>query len=113
MGRFDHLATRPARGPRDLLRWKLLDRLSGRTTKDPGGFVTPSRSHDRALVESGAAQLTWLGHASFLLTLGGRHMLGAPGGLAFDAGEGDPPNSFRPSTRHDYPLLKLRQSLPC
>src|SRR5580692_7413673 len=99
MGRFDHLATRPIRGPRDILRWKVLDAIAGRNRKDPGGYTTPRREPDRSLVDGSAAQLTWIGHASFLLTLGGkrtlvdpifRHRLGpvarlAPPGLAIDA----------------------------
>ncbi len=64
MGRFDHLATRPARGPRDIFKWKVLDALAGRNRKDPGGFVTPRRDPDRALVEGTAPQLTWIGHAT-------------------------------------------------
>ena len=78
MGRFDHLATRPARGPRDILRWKVLDALAGKNRKDPGGFVTPRREPDRALIDGGAPQLTWIGHASFLLTMGGKRILVDP-----------------------------------
>jgi len=99
MGRFDHLATRPARGPRDILRWKVLDALSGKNRQDPGGYATPRREPDRALVDGTVAQLTWIGHATFLLTLGGkrilidpifRHRLGpiarlAPPGIDIDA----------------------------
>jgi N-acyl-phosphatidylethanolamine-hydrolysing phospholipase D len=75
VGRFDDRATRPARGPADMLRWKVLDALAGKNRKDPGGFTTPRREPDRGLIASGAAQLTWLGHASFLLTLGGKRIL--------------------------------------
>jgi L-ascorbate metabolism protein UlaG (beta-lactamase superfamily) len=78
MGRFDHLATQPARGPKDMLRWKVVDAIAGRNRKDPGGFVTPVRAPDRALVDGGAAQLTWIGHASFLLTLSGKRILVDP-----------------------------------
>jgi L-ascorbate metabolism protein UlaG (beta-lactamase superfamily) len=99
MGRFDHLATRPMRGPRDILRWKVVDAVAGRNRKDPGGYTTPRREPDRSLVDGSAAQLTWIGHASFLLTLGGkrilvdpifRHRLGpvarlVPPGIAIDA----------------------------
>ncbi len=99
MGRFDHLATSPARGPKDMLRWKVVDALAGRNRKDPGGFVTPRRAPDRALIDAGAPQITWIGHASFLLTLGGKRILVdpifrtrlgpvarlAPPGLALDA----------------------------
>jgi L-ascorbate metabolism protein UlaG (beta-lactamase superfamily) len=70
MGRYDNIAT-PYRGLGDFLRWQVVDRKR----KDPAGFVTPTRSYDRELVASGAASLTWIGHASFLLTLGGKRML--------------------------------------
>jgi L-ascorbate metabolism protein UlaG (beta-lactamase superfamily) len=75
MGRFDHLATRPARGPGDIFRWKVRDALSGKNRKDPGGYTTPCREPDRALVDGTAAQMTWIGHATFLLTLGGKRVL--------------------------------------
>ncbi len=75
MGRFDHLATRPARGPKDMLKWRVVDALAGKNRKDPGGFVMPCRDPDRALVDGTAPQLTWIGHSSFLLTLGGRRIL--------------------------------------
>ena len=78
MGRFDHLATQPARGPADMIRWKVVDALAGTNRKDPGGFTTPRRDPDRALVEGAGPQLTWIGHASFLLTLGGRRILVDP-----------------------------------
>lgn len=75
MGRFDDRATQPRRGPKDIFRWKVLDALAGRNRRDPGGFVTPRREPDRALVHGAEAQLTWIGHASFLLTLGGKRIL--------------------------------------
>jgi L-ascorbate metabolism protein UlaG (beta-lactamase superfamily) len=78
VGRFDHLATSPARGPGDMVKWKLVDALAGRNRKDPGDFVTPRREPDRALVEGTAPQLTWIGHASFLATLGGARVLTDP-----------------------------------
>lgn len=78
MGRFSHLATSPARGPADILRWKVVDALAGRNRKDPGGFTTPRRDYDRALVTGRDAQLTWIGHASFLFTLGGLRILVDP-----------------------------------
>ncbi|WP_437717230.1 MBL fold metallo-hydrolase [Sorangium sp. So ce448] len=71
MGRFDHLATTPARGPADVLKWK----LGAREKAVADGFVTPHRTYDRSLVESGRASLTWIGHASFLLVLGGLRIL--------------------------------------
>jgi L-ascorbate metabolism protein UlaG (beta-lactamase superfamily) len=78
MGRFDHLATQPVRGPKDIWKWRVVDALAGKNRKDPGGFVTPRRDPDRALVDSSAPQLTWIGHASFLLTLGGKRILVDP-----------------------------------
>jgi L-ascorbate metabolism protein UlaG (beta-lactamase superfamily) len=78
MGRFSDRATRPSRGPADILRWKVVDAITGRNRKDPGGFTTPRREHDRALVNGRDAQLTWIGHASFLFTLGGVRVLVDP-----------------------------------
>jgi L-ascorbate metabolism protein UlaG (beta-lactamase superfamily) len=78
MGRFDHLATSPRRGPADIWKWRVVDALAGKNKKDPGGFVTPRRAPDRALVDGAGAQLTWLGHASFLGTLGGARFLTDP-----------------------------------
>jgi len=75
MGRFDHLATLPRRGPKDILRWKVVDAVAGKNRKDPGGFTTPTRPYDRDLVRSGTPSLTWIGHASFLLSLGGARVL--------------------------------------
>jgi L-ascorbate metabolism protein UlaG (beta-lactamase superfamily) len=78
MGRFDHLATQPARGPRDIFKWRVVDALAGRNRRDPGGFETPRRAPDRALVAGRDPQLTWIGHASFLFTLGGKRILVDP-----------------------------------
>jgi N-acyl-phosphatidylethanolamine-hydrolysing phospholipase D len=71
MGRFDDRASKPARGPGDMLRWRLLDTLAGRRVKDPGGFVTPVRENDGALLAAPAPALTWIGHATFVMRLGG------------------------------------------
>ena len=75
MGRFDDRATLPRRGPRDIFRWKVIDALAGRNRQDPGGFITPRREPDRAMLAGVEAQLTWIGHASFLFTLGGKRIL--------------------------------------
>jgi L-ascorbate metabolism protein UlaG (beta-lactamase superfamily) len=72
MGRFDDRATRPARGPADIFRWYVLDTLAGRRVRDPGGFATPVRANDGAPVTATPASLTWVGHATFVLLLGGK-----------------------------------------
>jgi L-ascorbate metabolism protein UlaG (beta-lactamase superfamily) len=68
MGRFDDRATQPARGPMDILRW----RFSGGRRPDGRGFVAPLVENDGTLVRAPEASLTWVGHASFLLRLGGK-----------------------------------------
>ncbi len=72
MGRFDDRATSPARGPGDILRWRILDTIAGRRVKDPGGFVTPVRPNDGTLLQPEQPSLTWIGHATFVLRLGGK-----------------------------------------
>ena len=71
MGRFTERATQPSRGFRHILKWKVVDGLLGRNRRDPGGFTTPVVPVDAALVEGGEAMLSWVGHASFLVRLGG------------------------------------------
>ncbi len=78
MGRFDHLATEPRRGVKEMFRWKVIDAIAGKNRKDAGGFVTPRRDPDRALIAGSGPQLTWIGHASFLVTLGGLRVLVDP-----------------------------------
>jgi L-ascorbate metabolism protein UlaG (beta-lactamase superfamily) len=74
MGRFDHLATQPARGPADILRWRVLDTFAGRRVRDPKGYAyaTPVRPNDGAQIAAAAPSLTWIGHATFVLRLGGQ-----------------------------------------
>ena len=73
MARFSHLATSPLRGPADLLRWRVLDTLAGRRMRDPAGYAytTPVRPNDGAVIATAAPSLTWIGHATFVLRLGG------------------------------------------
>jgi L-ascorbate metabolism protein UlaG (beta-lactamase superfamily) len=72
VGRFSHLATQPQRGPQHILKWKLGERPPPSPLDD---FTVPFRDYDRSLVEGGHASLTWIGHASFLLVLGGLRIL--------------------------------------
>ncbi|HEX4457102.1 MAG TPA: MBL fold metallo-hydrolase [Polyangia bacterium] len=72
MGRFDERATQPARGPGDIFRWRVTDALAGRRVKetDPS-FTPPRRDPDLELIRSSAPSLTWIGHATFAMRLGG------------------------------------------
>lgn len=65
MGRFDDRATQPARGPADILRWKLGNTFKPRAEK----FVTPSQTNDGSILRTDQPSLTWIGHASFVLKL--------------------------------------------
>jgi N-acyl-phosphatidylethanolamine-hydrolysing phospholipase D len=83
MARFDDRATQPARGPLDILRWKM-----------GGGESEPPHPDARTLervrpgvrdAEAAAAALalpetalTWIGHATFALRLGGKLVLTDP-----------------------------------
>lgn len=73
MSRFDHLATRPARGPSDILRWKLLRRGGARrpdfATLD--GARPAVRDGGAAALASGAPVACWIGHATWVFRLGG------------------------------------------
>jgi len=73
MARFSHLATSPSRGPADIFRWRVLDTIAGRRVRDPSGYAytTPVRPNDGAVVASAAPSLTWIGHATFVLRIGG------------------------------------------
>jgi len=76
MGRFDHLATQPGRGFSDILRWKIVERLrGGGALRGRPAFVTPRREPDWELIRSLEGSLTWVGHASFYLRLGGARIL--------------------------------------
>lgn len=72
MGRFDDRATL-FRGPRDLIQWRVLDRLAGRTLpRDRSGFAPPLAHPDVGLLRSGTPALAWIGHATFVMRLGGK-----------------------------------------
>jgi L-ascorbate metabolism protein UlaG (beta-lactamase superfamily) len=81
MARFSHLATQPARGPSHILRWKVLDRLPGRRAPRVANHaeldrVRPGVRDDgaRAFAEIKGAAACWIGHASWVLRLGGKHV---------------------------------------
>lgn len=78
MGRFAHLATQPERGVGDMFRWRIVEPIRGhRPPKDVTEGPT-ARPFDEELIKSAEASLVWIGHASFLLTLGGKRMLTDP-----------------------------------
>ena len=64
-------------GPGAILRWGITDRLLGRRKRQPPGPPAPIVPPDVDLIHSGTTDpwLTWLGHASFLGSLGGRRFL--------------------------------------
>ena len=61
------------RGPRDILRWRITDSLSGKRIKesDPG-FRPLTCTSDIGLINSSRPSLTWVGHATFVMRLGGK-----------------------------------------
>ena len=65
---------------RAIWRWGVWDRLTGRRRVRPPGPPAPRREPDaeRILEPGNRAQLTWGGHATFLLSLGGRSVLVDP-----------------------------------
>jgi hypothetical protein len=73
MGRFDDRATQPARGPGDIMRWRVSDTLAGRRVKetDPD-YLPPTRAADLTLINTSHPSLTWIGHATFVMRLGGQ-----------------------------------------
>jgi L-ascorbate metabolism protein UlaG (beta-lactamase superfamily) len=64
-------------GPGAILRWGIVDRLNGRRRRKPLGSPAPIVQPDLDLIHgnSGNSCLTWLGHASFLGSLGGHRFL--------------------------------------
>jgi N-acyl-phosphatidylethanolamine-hydrolysing phospholipase D len=72
MTRYVNLdGTVPDKGLGDLLKWQVVDRLAVKRRRDPVGFATPRRDNDGARLSELTAHLTWIGHASFVLRLGG------------------------------------------
>jgi len=77
MGRFDDRAIRLP-GPGAALRWKVFDPLRGMGRRPAGDGKPEVVRPDREAIDGGKAQLTWLGHASFVFTLGGLRFLVDP-----------------------------------
>ena len=96
MGRFDGRATRPSRGVRDILRWKIVDLLLGGgrarsdASDDPyanGRLVdapllegAPWRENDGSALAEPEPSITWVGHATFVIRLGESVVVTIPSG---------------------------------
>ncbi len=63
--------TTPDKGLRDILKWQIVDRLTGKRRLTPAGYVTPRRDNDGTALRATTPHVTWIGHASFVLRLGG------------------------------------------
>jgi L-ascorbate metabolism protein UlaG (beta-lactamase superfamily) len=63
--------TTPDKGLRDILKWQIADRLAGRRPPPDAGFVTPRRENDGSPLLARGPHATWIGHATFVLRLGG------------------------------------------
>ncbi len=78
MGRFDDRYLGTARGPADMLRWKVLDRLPGRRAPRRPDFAAIDaalpgvREGGAAALASGDPLACWIGHASWCARLGGQ-----------------------------------------
>ncbi len=70
--------TTPDKGPVDMLKWQVGDRLLGRRRRPGPAFATPHRPNDGARVRAPEASLTWIGHATFAMRLAGKLVLTDP-----------------------------------
>ena len=70
--------TTPDKGPLDMLKWQVGDRLLGKRRKAGAPFATPVRPNDGAQVREEGSSLTWVGHATFAMRLGGKLVLTDP-----------------------------------
>ena len=64
--------TTPDKSIGEVLKWSLLDRISGKRKRDHEPFQTPRADNDLAILKSGSPSLTWIGHATFVQRLGGK-----------------------------------------
>jgi L-ascorbate metabolism protein UlaG (beta-lactamase superfamily) len=66
--------TVPDKGLGDVLRWQVKRRTDAPRAdriEDPAGYVTPRRENDGSALGARTPHVTWIGHASFVLRLGG------------------------------------------
>jgi L-ascorbate metabolism protein UlaG (beta-lactamase superfamily) len=82
-GRFLNLDPGESHGFGDVLRWQLLDRISGAKRSSPDRAPVPTVAPDRERLREPpargeGARITWLGHSSFLVQLDGVSILVDP-----------------------------------
>lgn len=72
MARYLNLdGTVPDKGFRDILKWQVVDRFKGTRRQSPASYATPRRDNDGSTLRAATPHVTWIGHASFVLRLGG------------------------------------------
>lgn len=64
--------TTPSNGFSSIFKWKIGDRLTGKKRISPDHFDTPRVENDGKLLENLSPSLTWIGHATFAMRLGGK-----------------------------------------
>ncbi len=69
--------TWPDKSLADVLRWQIGDRISGRKPKNVP-FTTPRRDNDASTLAELTPHLTWIGHSSFAMRLGGKLVVTDP-----------------------------------
>jgi L-ascorbate metabolism protein UlaG (beta-lactamase superfamily) len=77
-GRFEDRATRPSRGPRDLLRWKLKPEPRAANFAELDALLPKVREGGAAALASGDPCAVWIGHATFAFRLGGQLVITDP-----------------------------------
>ncbi len=82
MPRYTNLdGTTPDKSLGDILKWQVLDRITGKKAKrgaSPRPFVTPRRPNDGSALARLSPHLTWIGHATFAMRLGGKMIVTDP-----------------------------------
>jgi N-acyl-phosphatidylethanolamine-hydrolysing phospholipase D len=80
-GRFENIwATRPPRGHTNVLRWALAHRKTRPKPRDPdpSAFERATPDFVRPRAGADALTLTWVGHSTFLIQIGGLNVLTDP-----------------------------------
>ena len=78
MARFDERATKPTRGPGDILRWKLGKKQRGDDFAALDAVQLTVREGGAEALAAGSAVAVWIGHATWALRLGGKLIVTDP-----------------------------------